>query len=530
MHLRRDLSLASLAWVALAACADSRAPDPPNSTGSASGPSSSKTTDPSKSSPPAIETAAVASTSAPTASAKLALDPTKPRIYAKARFAWIQPQPRASKGWIGYLSLGASVALKGGSVEAAKVVGASGCDAWYAVEPRGYVCAGDAATIDPNDPAVVALAKDAPKTDAPFPYEYGESMGAPRYASLPSAAEQRQNEWDLEQHKAAIERARANPSDVDKGLAGVDLAPAGVEAPELFPFTPLVREARRFVAPGSTIAWTRQFDAGGRTWLLTSDQMLVPKDRVRPYPRSEFHGVELAGDVKLPIAFFRKQARPKLERQSDGSFKETGASWPRLAWVALTGESVTDPSTKQAVWATKDAGLWVRESDAAIASQATSAPWLKPDAPGRQTWIDVSVLGGTLVAYEGMTPVFATLISPGRGGIPFEGLDPLETASTPTGTFRVDGKFLTATMVSSTNDMIVHTEVQFVQNFHGPHALHGAYWHDAWGEPKSGGCVNLSPIDAKRVFGWTEPELPPGWYGMRSVPEVGWATIVNVHK
>ena len=48
-------------------------------------------------------------------------------------------------------------------------------------------------------------------------------------------------------------------------------------------------------------------------------------------------------------------------------------------------------------------------------------------------------------------------------------------------------------MVSSTNDLLVHTEVQYVQNFHGPHALHGAYWHDAWGEQKSGGCVNLAP-------------------------------------
>ena len=91
-------------------------------------------------------------------------------------------------------------------------------------------------------------------------------------------------------------------------------------------------------------------------------------------------------------------------------------------------------------------------------------------------------------------------------------------------------KFVTATMVSSTNDMIVHTEVQFVQNFHGPHALHGAYWHDAWGEQKSGGCINLAPIDAKRVFDWSEPKLPEGWYGIRSVPEAGSATVVAVHK
>ena len=61
------------------------------------------------------------------------------RIYSKARFAWIQPEPRPSRGWLGYLGLGGSVALRGGSVEKARAGRRSGggCEAWYAVEPRG---------------------------------------------------------------------------------------------------------------------------------------------------------------------------------------------------------------------------------------------------------------------------------------------------------------------------------------------------------------------------------------------------------
>ncbi len=89
---------------------------------------------------------------------------------------------------------------------------------------------------------------------------------------------------------------------------------------------------------------------------------------------------------------------------------------------------------------------------------------------------------------------------------------------------------MTATMVSSTNDNVVHTEVQYVMNFSGPHALHGAYWHDAWGEPKSGGCINLSPIDAKQVFAWADPPMPAGWHGLRAVPELGRSTVVKVHR
>jgi hypothetical protein len=126
--------------------------------------------------------------------------------------------------------------------------------------------------------------------------------------------------------------------------------------------------------------------------------------------------------------------------------------------------------------------------------------------------------------------VFATLIAPGRGGLPHPNVDPIETASTPIGNFRVDGKFLTATMVSSTNDDLVHTEVQYVQNFHGAHALHGAYWHGAWGELKSGGCVNLSPRDSLKVFHWADPQLPDGWHGMKSMKDFGPTTAVIVHR
>lgn len=477
--------------------------------------------------PTATATAAVAATPSAAPSAEAAKPRAGARIYAKARFAWIQPEPRSSNGWLGYLSLGGSAPLRGGSVASARVTnGGGGCATWYAIEPRGYVCAGDAASVDPDDPVVRALAADAPDLTSPWPYEYGESLGAPRYVHLPTPAEQRSTEWDLEDHQKLITAARVEGASVDKSLIGVDIAQAGVPAPKLFAFTPLVREARPFVAPGSTVAWTRAFDHGGRAFLLAHDKALIPRDRVRPYPRSTFHGVTLGGDVVLPIAFFRRTDRPKYKKGDDGDFTKTGESWPRLAWVALTGEQVK--SGKATYLATKEPGVYVLESEASVVRVAT--PPMPVTGPGRHTWLDISVLDGWLVAYEGTTPVFATLIAPGRGGVPYGDRDPLETASTPTGNFRVDGKFATATMVSSTNDTIVHTEVQFVQNFHGPHALHGAYWHDAWGEQKSGGCVNLAPMDAKRVFEWSEPELPEGWYGIRSVPGAGPATVVSLHK
>jgi len=458
--------------------------------------------------------------------------PPPPRIYAKARFTWIQPEPRHSKGWLGYLSLGGSVALRGGSVEAARVAGSGGCDAWYAVEPHGYVCAGDTATLDPKDPVVVALAHDAPKVDSPWPYEYGESLGAPRYARVPSDQEQQRKEPYLNDHTQPAKAPVAEDgSTADDAWSGLGRWESSAPPLSLLPFSPRVREERGWVIPGSTVAYTRAFDAGGRSFLLTADKAIVPKDRVRPYPRSSFHGVKLGGDVKLPIAFFRKPDPPKFKKDADGKFVETGEHWSLHDWLMLTDEE--EKVGKETFYATREPGVFVRASDASVPREAKQAlPGKDKPGPkaGRRTWVEVSVLGGWMVAYEGATPVFATLISPGRGGIPYEGRDPVETASTPTGRFRVDGKFVTATMVSSTNDDIVHSEVQFVQNFHGPHALHAAYWHDGWGNPKSGGCVNLSPSDAKWLFAWSEPALPSDWYGMRALPSLGPSTAVWVHR
>jgi lipoprotein-anchoring transpeptidase ErfK/SrfK len=142
--------------------------------------------------------------------------------------------------------------------------------------------------------------------------------------------------------------------------------------------------------------------------------------------------------------------------------------------------------------------------------------------------MEASVWGGRLKAYEGNRPVYVTLIAPRRGGTPVEGKDPIETASTPTGQFPVSGKFATATMEAPGE--FIHSDVPWTQNFSGPHALHGAYWHDDWGNLKSGGCVNVSPIDGKWLYEFTEPEVPKGWHGVRWLPHKGPATQFVVHR
>ena len=38
--------------------------------------------------------------------------------------------------------------------------------------------------------------------------------------------------------------------------------------------------------------------------------------------------------------------------------------------------------------------------------------------------------------------------------------------------------------------------------------IHGAYWHDHFGEPWSHGCVNLDPADAQKLYEWADIGTP----------------------
>jgi hypothetical protein len=459
-------------------------------------------------------------------------EPAGDRIYSKVRFLWIRPRPGGTQSWIGYLSLGDSVRVKGGkAAEAVAGTGASrGCETWYAVEPTGYVCTGEDATLDGDDPTVVELRRHAADATSPWPYRYGESRGAPVYHALPDRQKQLFRELAFDKHLERVAAARGLDDEgraaIDRALVGVDLSPAPATPPMLLELPPGGRALQSDIVRGSTLAYTERFDHEGRVFLMTWDRGFVPADKVVPYPEVAFAGVVVDDAQPLPLAFFREKDRPKY-RHHDGAFTATGEQFARLAVVGLTGREETHQGRR---FRETREGAWIAENDATIAELASEPP---PQLEGDATWLDISILGGTLVAYEGRRPVYATLVSPGRGGLPHRDVPPLDTASTPTGVFTVLGKFVTATMTSGSIATLVHAEVQYTQNFSGPYALHGAYWHDRFGEPKSGGCINLAPIDAQRIFAWTRPRLPPGWHGMRTItPAANWEkpTLVWIHR
>lgn len=455
----------------------------------------------------------------------------EPRVYAKTRFVWIREKPAWDAPWLGYLWQGGSAALRDG-----KPIYARGCDAWYAVKPRGFVCVDHRrATLDASDAELTAVLAHAPDLSAASPHRYGESLGVERYAALPAAAEQRDREPDLSRHLALVEAARRGEPR-DESLAGLDLTPAREDAVAFSRLPVELQIQRRALLRSSTVAFLGEYRHDGRSFLLTSDLAWVPKDRVRPYGPVTFEGVRLDAHVKLPLAFFREHERPSFRRTAPGTFVPAERTFPRLAWVTLTGREEAAPDTTYLE--TTIADVWLRTEDAVVPRPSERTPWgtltngpdeggTRPE--GRATWIEASVYGGWLIAYEGTRPVFVTLVAPGKNGaLPATAPALNESSSTPLGRFPVTGKFVTATM--DARDGTSHADVPWVQNFWGAHAIHAAYWHDSWGERVSSGCLNVSPRDGRFLFDFSEPSLPAGWYGVRWEPRREPATQVIVHR
>jgi hypothetical protein len=117
-------------------------------------------------------------------------------------------------------------------------------------------------------------------------------------------------------------------------------------------------------------------------------------------------------------------------------------------------------------------------------------------------WVDVSLSTFYAVAYDGHRPVYAAIITAGRGG------------RTPTGEFKVFYRVRNETMDAATVGIprgspgyYYLENVQFTQYFKtGGYALHGNYWTppSQFGGFTSNGCVGLQNPDAEWFWNFLE--------------------------
>ncbi|HEX6273786.1 MAG TPA: L,D-transpeptidase family protein [Polyangiaceae bacterium] len=437
-----------------------------------------------------------------------ALEPAgAPELVAVAREAFVHSRPSKKSPKLGYLRLGERVKR-----DPTPVRGDGCADGWYGVAPEGFVCVGPTASLDASNPAA-ELARPRPQRDDPLPYAYAQSKGVPPplYSRLPNGVEQAEVE-------GGSPKRAARPAPGWENLETAPLPPLlaeGKSLPTVFGFArPASSGAARAVA-NSAFALLTVHEHEGRRFGLTTDLELVPLDRVNRVRASEFRGVPLAGDVRLPVGFVRSRHALLYAGGPERGLSIARATRFREGF-ALSGRSALIGSRR---YVESGAGDWIAETELVRIDPPKRLP---PWATGARTWIHVAIGAQTLVAYVGKEPVFATLVSTGSDGL----ADPAESRATPRGEFLVHTKHLTATMSGDeVGDEFDLRDVPYVQYWSGGYAFHAAYWHDAFGVPRSHGCVNLSPLDARWLFHFTEPSVPRGWHGAFSLRD---GTLVSI--
>ncbi len=300
----------------------------------------------------------------------------------------------------------------------------------------------------------------------------------------PARAEARQDLRPADRKRAAAEVPEAE-----------DEVPAGPAAP------PRMIEGRPLVGSINV----RQYDevtVGGRQYWKIDRKAneYVLKQAISQHRPSLFSGARLADDTgwSLPVAFVWPRFGARLvwtttTAQGVGVIRQVLARTPLPIL-----ETALDKAGKPRAYRI-GAAEWIAAAEVRLFQPAPPPPMLEPG----ERWIDVDVDDQILVAYEGDLPVYATLISSGSTATPTE-----------TGVYRMWLKESEADMNGlSGEDPYSVATVPWTQ-FFSPEkglALHTAYWHDQFGTRRSHGCVNLAPRDARWLYFWSEPQVPPGW-------------------
>lgn len=130
---------------------------------------------------------------------------------------------------------------------------------------------------------------------------------------------------------------------------------------------------------------------------------------------------------------------------------------------------------------------------------------INPEAADKK--IIVNINQQTLSCYEGNNEVFFCQVSTGRKLDEF-GI-PVDTWATPAGTHWIWRKLISLHMSGGGTGAGWDTmAIPWTSLFVGDGvAIHSTFWHNDFGTPKSHGCVNALPEDAKWIFRWTTPRV-----------------------
>jgi hypothetical protein len=405
------------------------------------------------------------------------------RVFAKRFVAPVRDAPNPESTRIGYLRAGAL--LRSTTTEP---VGFEGCEGgWYELDTGGYACSERDIVVFSGE-RLPELRARQPDREAVMPYEYVTvRRNTPLYKRIPKADE--------------VYEVPPDPEPVDD----VDVDEADVEEPEID--NPLVV---RILRPGFYVSLDRSFERDGVTYWRTQQNGFVADTALRRKPWSEFEGQALERPGwGLPVAVTRREETVVYRLNDRGKLRATRQRLQRRSWLAVRARQRIEGQS----YVVGADGELVLESQVLVVE-----PTAPPEGVGEgDRWIQIDLTHQVLVAYDWKRPRYVTLVSTGRTRTPSPELNYL----TPKGLHQIRGKHLTSTMDNDEPGEPPYSleDVPYVMYFKGAYAFHSAFWHDRFGRPRSHGCINLAPKDAKWLYNWAGPDLPESWHGGAATEE-----------
>ena len=151
--------------------------------------------------------------------------------------------------------------------------------------------------------------------------------------------------------------------------------------------------------------------------------------------------------------------------------------------------------------------FWFDGTASKVLTDADVAP-ISPEVDPALKRIFADTTYQTLSCYEGNREVFYCRIASGIKIDPATG-EASDKLATPVGDLYTGWKIISKNMTAGDTQSGYSTPaVPWCTFVSGEGvAIHGAFWHNGFGEARSHGCINVRPEDAKWIFRWTTPYI-----------------------
>jgi len=236
--------------------------------------------------------------------------------------------------------------------------------------------------------------------------------------------------------------------------------------------------------------FVRGIDASVDGWLQTSDGSWLSTTVATYASPSYFTGFELTDGLDHQFGVILDLSRIYVSLFPGGPRSQANGRFiNRYEMVNIFATAIVDGWR----WYMIGPNQWIEQRFISKVFKIARPEGVASDAK----WVAVDLYEQTLVAYEGDTPVFATIISTG-----------LPTHETNEGLFSIWESLPRDAMSGAAGapDAYAVESVPWVMYFDGGISLHGTYWHDLFGYRQSHGCVNLSVSDARWVYEWVHDD------------------------